>query len=84
MRLNFAQSFQGVAAFTGPLIAARWFFTGKNATTLDTVQWFICRFSDKNKSHPMFAGSILQLPAWGCSSTSRSSKLYLEPDARHA
>ncbi|KZP34229.1 MFS general substrate transporter [Athelia psychrophila] len=39
VRLNFAQSFQGVAAFTGPLIAARWFFTGKNATTLDTVQW---------------------------------------------
>ncbi|KZT41526.1 MFS general substrate transporter [Sistotremastrum suecicum HHB10207 ss-3] len=38
-RLNFAQGFQGVASFTGPLIASRFFFTGKNATTLDTVQW---------------------------------------------
>lgn len=49
VRLNFSQGFQGVASFTGPLIAARWFFTGKNATTLDTVQWFVvltegCRF----------------------------------------
>jgi len=38
-RLNFSQGFQGVASFAGPLIAARWFFLGKNATTLDTVQW---------------------------------------------
>ena len=38
-RLNFSQGFQGVASFTGPLIAARYFFNGKNATTLDTVQW---------------------------------------------
>ncbi|KIM91936.1 hypothetical protein PILCRDRAFT_809931 [Piloderma croceum F 1598] len=38
-RLNFAQGFQGVASFAGPLIAGRWFFLGKNATTLDTVQW---------------------------------------------
>jgi len=38
-RLNFSQGFQGVASFTGPLIASRWFFLGKNATTLDTVQW---------------------------------------------
>lgn len=38
-RLNFSQGFQGVASFTGPLIASRWFFRGKNATTLDTVQW---------------------------------------------
>lgn len=38
-RLNFAQGFQGIASFAGPLIASRWFFTGKNATTLDTVQW---------------------------------------------
>ncbi|TDL26207.1 MFS general substrate transporter [Rickenella mellea] len=38
-RLNFSQGFQGVASFSGPLIAARWFFLGKNATTLDTVQW---------------------------------------------
>jgi MFS transporter, FHS family, L-fucose permease len=39
-RLNFSQGFQGVASFAGPLIASRWFFTGKNATTLDTVQWY--------------------------------------------
>ena len=38
-RLNFSQGFQGVASFAGPLIAARWFFQGKNATSLDTVQW---------------------------------------------
>ncbi|PSR79657.1 hypothetical protein PHLCEN_2v6958 [Hermanssonia centrifuga] len=38
-RLNFSQGFQGVASFAGPMIASRWFFTGKNATTLDTVQW---------------------------------------------
>lgn len=38
-RLNFSQGFQGVASFSGPLIASRWFFTGKNATTLDTVQY---------------------------------------------
>ncbi|KAF8918061.1 major facilitator superfamily domain-containing protein [Mucidula mucida] len=39
VRLNFSQAFQGVASFTGPLIASRWFFTGANATKLDTVQW---------------------------------------------
>lgn len=39
-RLNFSQGFQGVASFTGPLIAARWFFLGENATKLDTVQWY--------------------------------------------
>ncbi|KAF9237507.1 MFS general substrate transporter [Melanogaster broomeanus] len=38
-RLNFSQGFQGVASFAGPLIAARWFFTGANATSLGTVQW---------------------------------------------
>lgn len=38
-RLNFSQGFQGIASFAGPLIASRWFFRGKNATTLDTVQW---------------------------------------------
>ncbi|KIP05097.1 hypothetical protein PHLGIDRAFT_129093 [Phlebiopsis gigantea 11061_1 CR5-6] len=38
-RLNFSQGFQGVASFAGPMIASRWFFTGKNATSLDTVQW---------------------------------------------
>ena len=40
-RLNFSQGFQGVASFAGPLIAARWFFQGKNATSLDTVQWCV-------------------------------------------
>lgn len=40
-RLNFSQGFQGVASFSGPLIAARWFFTGENATTLGTVQWCV-------------------------------------------
>ena len=39
-RLNFSQGFQGVASFAGPMIASRWFFTGKNATSLDTVQWY--------------------------------------------
>ncbi|KAF8842984.1 MFS general substrate transporter [Paxillus ammoniavirescens] len=38
-RLNFSQGFQGIASFAGPLIAARWFFTGANATSLGTVQW---------------------------------------------
>ncbi|PPQ89501.1 hypothetical protein CVT25_012173 [Psilocybe cyanescens] len=38
-RLNFSQGFQGVASFSGPLIASRWFFRGANATKLDTVQW---------------------------------------------
>jgi MFS transporter, FHS family, L-fucose permease len=31
--------FQGVASFSGPLIASRWFFTGKNRTSLYTVQY---------------------------------------------
>ncbi|KAF8444703.1 major facilitator superfamily domain-containing protein [Boletus edulis BED1] len=38
-RLNFSQGFQGVASFSGPLIAARWFFTGQNVNSLGTVQW---------------------------------------------
>ncbi|KAH9948525.1 MFS general substrate transporter [Amylocystis lapponica] len=38
-RLNFSQGFQGVASFAGPMIASRWFFTGKNANSLYTVQW---------------------------------------------
>lgn len=38
-RLNFSQGFQGIASFSGPLIASRWFFTGANATSLGTVQW---------------------------------------------
>lgn len=39
MRLNISQGFQGVASFAGPLIASSYFFKGKNATTLNTVQW---------------------------------------------
>ena len=39
MRLNTSQGFQGLASFAGPLIASTYFFKGKNATTLDTVQW---------------------------------------------
>ena len=38
-RLNFSQGFQGVASFTGPLIASKYFFRGENANKLDTVQW---------------------------------------------
>jgi len=38
-RLNFSQGFQGVASFAGPMIASKWFFTGKNADSLYTVQW---------------------------------------------
>jgi len=38
-RLNFSQGFQGVASFAGPMIASRYFFRGKNASSLDTVQW---------------------------------------------
>ncbi|KAG2150444.1 major facilitator superfamily domain-containing protein [Suillus clintonianus] len=40
-RLNFSHGFQAVATFAGPLIASRWFFTGANATSLGTVQWFV-------------------------------------------
>ena len=40
-RLNFSQGFQGIASFAGPMIASRWFFRGKNATTLGTVQWYV-------------------------------------------
>ncbi|KAI0267020.1 MFS general substrate transporter [Gloeopeniophorella convolvens] len=39
VRLNISQGFQGLASFAGPLIASSFFFKGKNATTLDTVQW---------------------------------------------
>ncbi|KAH9935514.1 MFS general substrate transporter [Fomitopsis serialis] len=38
-RLNFSQAWQGVASFAGPMIASKYFFTGKNATSLATVQW---------------------------------------------
>ncbi|KAH9931080.1 MFS general substrate transporter [Epithele typhae] len=53
-RLNFSQGFQGVASFAGPLIASRWFFTGKNATSLDTVQWVYLAVAG--------LGVLLQLP----------------------
>lgn len=39
MRLNISQGFQGIASFAGPLIASTYFFKGKNADTLNTVQW---------------------------------------------
>lgn len=38
-RLQFSQSFNGVASFTGPLIASKYFFTGENANNLTNVQW---------------------------------------------
>ena len=38
-RLNFSQGWQGVASFAGPMIASKYFFTGKNADSLYTVQW---------------------------------------------
>lgn len=41
-RLNFSQGFQGVASFAGPMIASKYFFQGKNSTSLDTVQWYVC------------------------------------------
>lgn len=39
-RLQFSQSFNGVASFTGPLIASKYFFSGENSTSLGTVgEW---------------------------------------------
>lgn len=38
-RLNFAQGFQGIATFAGPMIASRYFFQGVNNTSLTNVQW---------------------------------------------
>jgi len=46
-RLNFSQGFQGVASFSGPLIASRWFFRGANATKLDTVQWYFVNVENR-------------------------------------
>lgn len=37
--LNFAQSFNGLAAFTGPLMASNLFFKGANAHSLTNVQY---------------------------------------------
>lgn len=38
-RLQFCQSWNGVASFIGPLIASKFFFTGKNAENLVNVQF---------------------------------------------
>jgi MFS transporter, FHS family, L-fucose permease len=38
-RLQFCQSWNGVASFIGPLIASKFFFTGKNANNLVNVQF---------------------------------------------
>lgn len=38
-RLQFSQSFNGVASFAGPLIASTYFFTGAHANNLTTVQY---------------------------------------------
>ncbi|TVY73188.1 Glucose/galactose transporter [Lachnellula suecica] len=38
-RLQFCQSWNGVASFIGPLIASKFFFTGKNANNLTNVQF---------------------------------------------
>ncbi|CAF2534973.1 unnamed protein product [Rotaria sp. Silwood2] len=39
MRLQFCQSWNGVASFIGPLIASKIFFSGKNATNLVNVKY---------------------------------------------
>ncbi|CAE6433826.1 unnamed protein product [Rhizoctonia solani] len=38
-RLQLSQAFNGVAAFSGPLIASKYFFSGENANNLTNVQW---------------------------------------------
>jgi FHS family L-fucose permease-like MFS transporter len=38
-RLQFCQSWNGVASFIGPLIASKFFFTGANANSLVNVQF---------------------------------------------
>lgn len=38
-RLQFCQSWNGVASFIGPLIASKFFFSGKNASNLTNVQF---------------------------------------------
>ena len=37
IRLQFCQSWNGVASFVGPLIASKFFFTGANANNLTNV-----------------------------------------------
>lgn len=39
LRLQFSQAFNGVASFTGPLIASKYFFEDANSTDLTNVQW---------------------------------------------
>lgn len=39
LRLQFSQSFNGVASFVGPLIASKYFFSSENSTDLSSVQW---------------------------------------------
>ncbi|WOO86053.1 Glucose/galactose transporter [Vanrija pseudolonga] len=39
LRLQLSQSFNGVASFAGPLIASKYFFSGKNAGSNTNVQW---------------------------------------------
>jgi FHS family L-fucose permease-like MFS transporter len=38
-RLQFSQSFNGVASFSGPLIASKYFFSGESSSNLTNVQW---------------------------------------------
>ncbi|GAB7363426.1 hypothetical protein MBLNU230_g3702t1 [Neophaeotheca triangularis] len=38
-RLQFCQSFNGLASFVGPLIASKYFFEGENADSLTNVQY---------------------------------------------
>ena len=38
-RLQFCQSWNGIASFAGPLIASKYFFSGKHAEDLSTVQY---------------------------------------------
>ncbi|KAG8937237.1 hypothetical protein FRC02_000006 [Tulasnella sp. 418] len=38
-RLQFSQSFNGIASFAGPFIASKYFFQGENQNNLNNVQW---------------------------------------------
>ncbi|CCO33769.1 L-fucose permease [Rhizoctonia solani AG-1 IB] len=38
-RLQLSQSFNGIAAFSGPFIASKYFFSGENVNNLTNVQW---------------------------------------------
>ncbi|CAK9779878.1 major facilitator superfamily transporter [Cutaneotrichosporon oleaginosum] len=39
LRLQFSQAFNGVASFTGPLIASKYFFSDPTSKDLTSVQW---------------------------------------------